>query len=286
MTGAEFDGVDIDLLADYIGGALAGTPDEPVVAALVDDDPAWRAAYESLTGGMAFVGAELGRLEAEPMPAELAAELDAIFRRPAPRLTLVDGGLDEEPKPRPKPATRRLRWAAPIGVAAAAAAFVGFGLPYLVSGSDDTQSDSAVTAAGGAAESQADTALAAPEMQILATGTDYSADTLAVPPPQPMAAPELSAPAAKDNERAAGAAGEPLLGRLAVRAALDACIDAIQQSNGEGPISVQSVDYARFNGSPAVVVRFSAANGQWAWASGPACGTGGSADTLGKVPVR
>ena len=28
MTGAEFSGVDIDLLADYIGGALEGTPDE------------------------------------------------------------------------------------------------------------------------------------------------------------------------------------------------------------------------------------------------------------------
>ena len=45
MTGAEFDGVDIDLLADYIGGALAGTPDESAVAALVADDPAWREAY-------------------------------------------------------------------------------------------------------------------------------------------------------------------------------------------------------------------------------------------------
>jgi hypothetical protein len=47
------------------------------------------------------------------------------------------------------------------------------------------------------------------------------------------------------------------------------------------------VDYAKFNGKPAIVVRFTADNGAWAWASGPSCGTvSGHADTLAKVPVR
>ena len=50
---------------------------------------------------------------------------------------------------------------------------------------------------------------------------------------------------------------------------------------------MESVDYARFDGAPALIVRFTAANGRWAWASGPACGTpAAGAATLGKVPVR
>ena len=49
MTGAEFGGVDIDLLADYIGGALTGTPEESAVAARIAGDPDWQAAYASLT---------------------------------------------------------------------------------------------------------------------------------------------------------------------------------------------------------------------------------------------
>jgi hypothetical protein len=81
VTGGQFSGVDIDLLADYVGGALDGTPDETVVAGLVADDPAWRAAYEVLTGGMAAIGADLRLLGAadEPMPAELSARLDTAF---------------------------------------------------------------------------------------------------------------------------------------------------------------------------------------------------------------
>ena len=85
MTGAEFGGVDIDLLADYIGGALTGTPEESAVAARIAGDPDWQAAYASLTDGMAFVSAELGRFEPEPMPADLAARLDAALTPPPAR---------------------------------------------------------------------------------------------------------------------------------------------------------------------------------------------------------
>ena len=198
MTGAEFSGVDIDLLADYIGGALEGTPDESVVAALITDDPAWSAAYESLGGAMELVGAELGRFGPEPMPAELADRLEAMFA--APPLTLVrDGAASVEGAPavpkkreRKSPARtgRRMRWAAPIAVAAGVIAFVGFGLDYLA-GRDSSQSDSAGSNTAGLADSGAAPKVPATE-QIYHSGRDYSLDELAGGPARSLVAPDAS----------------------------------------------------------------------------------------------
>jgi len=307
VTGAEFRGVDIDLLADYIGGALAGTPDESVVATLIADDPSWRSAYESLSGDMAAVEAELARFEAEPMPDDVVARLDAALAVAAakPQLTLIHGDGAQ-----PVRAKRKLRWATPIAIAAGAVAFVGFGLDYLA-GLEHGASDSASkTSAAGEAQSRQDNGQApavagaqpdgtepyaaqprsAPPRsaqtnsdeakglppQLLSTGMDYTATTLAEPAPRPLAASGSSAAAA------AGA-----LGRLSTSVALQNCLDKIAEANGAGPITAQSVDYAKFEGKPAIVVRFTAKNGAWAWASGPACGTpDGGADTRAKVPVR
>jgi hypothetical protein len=371
VTGAEFDErgeVDIDLLADYIGGALSGTPDESVVATLITDDPAWRDAYDELSGGMAAVGAELARLAPEPMPADLAARLDILlttptpaeFTRPAqlhgenaqpaqlhgenaqpaevpaeiaqpaqvpaevaqpgpipadlvapsvPHLAVVrdpDAGGDgahgvpdgkspqRERRTRPRPA-RRLRWATPIAIAAGMVALGGFGADYLA-GRDHGAKDAATSA--GVAQTQAqDDAGSVPKaaagMQVLDSGADYTATTLADPPDAQFrrsssdaAAPDsgVGGPTQAPN-RPLGAA-DPL-SRLRPQAALQLCLDAIQEANSGGPIVVRTVDYAQFNGAPAVVVRFSAPNGSWAWASGPACGTpSGGANTLASVPVR
>ncbi|WP_433372528.1 hypothetical protein ACQPZX_49640 [Actinoplanes sp. CA-142083] len=304
MTGAEFRGVDIDLLADYIGGALAGTPDESVVAALIADDPAWRDAFESLSGGMSAVEDELGRLGPLPMPDDVAARLEEAFA--APRLTLVQDAGDgadavrekelDLPKRRPG---RRLRWATPIAIAAGAVAFVGFGLDYLA-GRDTSTSDKAATStAGGAADSAArqDNNPEAPAMaesgpgsgsavarkgqaspppQVLESGTNYTKKTLAIAPAQALSSRSAAVPAAPAP-----------LARLNVTSALQECLDLIAGENGAGPITTETVDYAKFDGKPAIVVRFTAGNGAWAWASGPSCGTlSGHADTLAKVPVR
>jgi len=297
VTGAEFRGVDVDLLADYIGGALVGTPDESVVATLIVDDPAWRSAYESLNGDMAAVQAELGRFEPEPMPDDIAARLDAALADAAakPQLTLIHG---DARRVREK---RRLRWLTPIAIAAGSVAFVGFGLDYLA-GRDGGASDKAASSSGAgvAQERQQDTAEApsiadsqpnrtdpyaaqpnsatgkAASPQRLATGTDYTKAMLAEPAPQPLAASGSSVPST------VGA-----LGRLGTSVALQACLDQIAEANGAGPITAETVDYAKFEGKPAIVVRFTASNGTWAWASGPACGTpDGGADTRAKVPVR
>jgi hypothetical protein len=305
VTGAEFRGVDIDLLADYIGGALAGTPDETVVATLIADDPAWRDAYESLSGGMAAVQGELGRFGPEPMPDDVAARLEEAFA--APRLTLVqdagdraDDVREKAPRGVKRKPGRRMRWVTPIAIAAGAVAFAGFGLDYLA-GRDTSTADKATSTAGGAADSagrqdreqapamaesgpgSADSdagsstagkgeAPLPPRIQM--SGMDYTTKTLAVEPPQTLS-----------SQSAAAATGR--LARLNGATALTDCLDMIAAENGAGPITTESVDYAKFNGKPAIVVRFSAPNGVWAWASGPECGTqSGHADTLAKVPVR
>jgi hypothetical protein len=301
VTGAEFREVDIDLLADYVGGALTGTPDEDAVAALIADDPAWQAAYESLSGAMAAVGVELGRFEPEPMPDDVIARLDAALAAPStPRLTLVPGDgahavhqVDEtEPERGSKPGrARRLRWATPIAIAAGVIAFVGFGLDYLAG--RDSADDSASSTAGGAyAEKDA----AAIPPQLLSSGIDYSAGMLSTMPAagstaiEPFATPRSAAsgaaPLSATNDKGNAAAEPDPLGRLHDPTALQECLDAIGAENAGGVISTQSVDFARFDGTPAIVVRFSAADGQWAWAAGADCGTGGDADTLGKSPVR
>jgi hypothetical protein len=321
----EFSGVDIDLLADYVGGALDGTPQHATIAGLIAHDPAWRAAHDALAEGMTAVGRELGALGAapEPMPAEFAVRLDAAFASgiadPAPidpelatpsvphlkpvrgdasgrRLTPVpDDGVDRGAGRRNGAMSanrrRRLRWAVPIAAAAGVLAFAGFGIDYLTGGTKS--SDNATTSAGGAARAESAPMIASDQPhvaappaagQIRSSGVDYDratlrdATTAALKAPAPMGASHVPG-------LATDSAASPLA-RLRPPDALMACLDAIAQANGAGTITVQTVDYARFQGSPALVVRFSAANGGWVWASGPACGAPGSgAATVASVPV-
>jgi hypothetical protein len=294
VTGNQFSAVDFDLLADYVGGALDGTPDHATVADLVAHDPAWRAAHEDLAAGMTAVGDRLSALgtASEPMPADLAVRLEEAFgtAAPAPRLEPVRGGVASG-----TPATRRRRWrwAIPIAAAAGVLAFAGIGIDYLA-GTSNTATDSRASSAGG--ETRAESApmaasglpqVAAPpaDDQIRSTGTDYDLATLAS-----GTADRVAAPAAKGGATVApGLVGESAaapLARLRAPDALLGCLNAIAAANGAGTITVQTVDYARFRGEPALVVRFSAANGNRAWASGPGCGApGGDAATLASVPV-
>ncbi|WIM96547.1 hypothetical protein ACTOB_008756 [Actinoplanes oblitus] len=343
MTGAEFDGVDIDLLADYVGGAMDGTPEAERVAALIAAEPAWQEAFALLAPEMAAVGALLGDLPPEPMPAELAAALDAAFAAPAEPVLPRDAGLaapeqpatprdatpatpkepttpldgrlaaperpatpldgrltapgeplsppaPEEPAPgvpktvvdlderrRKRGSHRWLRIAAPIGIAAGAVAFLGYGLSR-----PDPASDAGSSAAAPArGEVMVD---AAPALT-LTSGLDYTLGTLGQSRKEAPAA-SLKADSPKYSGETDSSAEQSLAGLRDPAALLD-CLNAIAQENGGGPITVESADYARFEGQPALVVRFTAANGPWAWASGPDCGSaGGGADTLGKVPVR
>ncbi|TDC39926.1 hypothetical protein E1211_02750 [Micromonospora sp. 15K316] len=81
MTVGRFREVDHDLLADYLGGALDGTPEQVVVARLVAEDAAWAEAYAQLAPAVAAVEGELARW-GEPvaeMPPEVVEQITAAL---------------------------------------------------------------------------------------------------------------------------------------------------------------------------------------------------------------
>ncbi|WP_341718234.1 hypothetical protein QQG74_31505 [Micromonospora sp. FIMYZ51] len=362
MSTGEFSGVDHDLLADYLGGALAGTAAETEVARLVAEDPAWARAHAALAPAVAEVRADLfawGEQTPE-LPAEVADRiLAALATADLPGHT-SDGSaaagaagnttddrpatddLDEpdpdsgEAKPalvpaqplggprrpgrtlRPghesaaptRPGRRRRRWtrvAAPVALAAAAV--VGLGALQL-SGQQRNAESTADTALSGQrtapvptpedepriarqeegtsgtaqekasepapAQASSPYRIAVPPKR---SGTDYTSEQLAKALPLPTikhfsgsAEPEggLGAP----DERTAGLGD---LTRLGDQRALSTCLAEIGTEHGEGPVTFDAVDYARFQGRPALVVRFTDGSGaQWAWVSGPECGIPGS----------
>ncbi|HWS38064.1 MAG TPA: hypothetical protein VN408_35680 [Actinoplanes sp.] len=274
MTGAEFEGVDFDLLADFVGGALDGTPDEERVATLVAEDPQWQAAFEALVPAMAAVGGALEAFDPEPMPVDLADRLDALLRAPEapaePAPAVPTNVVDLESRRRAR------RWAKPLAVAAGVIAFAGFGATWWSVNQGVGSEDAASTAA------VAEGAAANLPFAVTSSGLDYTAATLAE---SPMNA--TMAGGADEGTAAAQAQKNSVLSRLEVPAELLACIDAITRENAGGTIAVETVDFARFGGNPAAIVRFSAANGPWVWAVGPGCGTpGAGADNLQKLPVR
>ncbi|OJF09618.1 hypothetical protein [Couchioplanes caeruleus] len=397
MTGAEFSEVDFDLLADYVGGALDGTPDEAVVSALIVGHPAWRRAHAELSGAAEAMTAALGAwgAEPEPMPADVATRLDVALAAanssieagaaansinagtatngvdasaadssveasatagdgliavgadagsggaevggvtsgadrvepggdgvaPVRRLVAVQDGDERATATRKR--ARRMRWAAPIGIAAGLVAFLGFGIPQFGGGETQEASTSAGSAADQAAPQSEAFGLPAGPARMLASGIDYTAATL--PQAAPLTGPEDAAatvvpqppgtqgvtppsgaaqsgasqpvgPAVDASQKVRGMTEEPRSGvmisgddplqRLRVQEALLACIDAIGVANRAGAITAQGIDYARFEGAPALVVRFTAGNGTWVWAAGADCGTPGSgADKLGAVKV-
>ncbi|MEO3746283.1 hypothetical protein [Plantactinospora sp. B5E13] len=101
MTGGQFREVDLDLLADYVGGALDGTPDEAEVARLVTQAPDWAAAYAALTGGLDAVRLDLASLASppEPMPAVVVDHIEAALDRAAldhPAAQTIDAGWADD----------------------------------------------------------------------------------------------------------------------------------------------------------------------------------------------
>jgi hypothetical protein len=316
VTAGRFREVDLDLLADYVGGALAGTDEEAEVARLVAEDPAWEQSYELLVPAVDTVRSSLADWGSLPatMPAEIAdrliAALDAADPVPQPetgpapttpavrRLTAVSGvpqdGVDPGRRTR---ATRRSRqsWsrlAGAVAVAAAVAAFAGFGVSQLVStdgGTKDTTaltegSDSGAPALSAPGAGAARALLEPAGVGVISSGTDYGATTLAgrisaltqrTSTEKSAAGPAAAAP---DEGRIRSSAG---LQRLVDRNALATCLDAVAAAHGSGSLTVNFVDYASFEARPALVIAFADQSGaRWAWVTGPECGVPGSgADT-------
>jgi hypothetical protein len=160
-------------------------------------------------------------------------------------------------------------------------AIAGVGIAYLGSSSSSSE-DSSPSSAGGVAV--APELATVPSGAVTSTNRNYSAESLQGSAVTPFTAgtdnAPLSAPSPRGESRStkSSASHDGLadpLSRLRPQAALEACLDAIGSANGAGAITVQTVDYARFAGQPALVVHFTAANGAWAWVSGPTCGLTG-----------
>ncbi|MGW0501684.1 hypothetical protein [Micromonospora sp. NPDC003241] len=341
MSTGEFSGVDLDLLADYLGGALDGTPQQAEVARLVDQDPDWARAHARLAPAVDEVRDELVDWGAPPIempPAVsdriLAALRDADLPTAVPSVGVPEEDVDTDDaattkaddhastKPSPVPAQplggtrrpggsprpgqergtpshpgrRRRRWARLAGpVALAAAAVVGLGALQLSrpQQAGDSTAGTALSDRGtspvmphaypeGSAEQAPQAAspdrapasaptpfrIASPPLR---TGSDYTPESLTGP--TVMKGPGFGGGPTDSTESDNQPAMPGELSRLGDQAALSACLAEIGVEHGDQPLVFDVVDYARFGGLPALVVRFTDGSGeQWAWVSGPECG--------------
>jgi hypothetical protein len=191
-----------------------------------------------------------------------------------------------------------LKWAAPIGIAAGVLAFLGFGIQQW-DGADSSDATSAAGSAAGEGGPERTLALPAGPAEAVSSGVDYTEQTLAQVAARAEAASAggtQRGPQTADSGEVQGKGSAPgpgvmadradPLGRLRAQEPLLACLDAISTQNGAGPVTAQAIDYARFEGVPALVVQFAASNGTWVWATGADCGLDGSgADRLAAVKV-
>src|SRR4051812_2974836 len=140
--------VDLDRLADFVGGALDGTPDAEAVRHLITSDPVWADAYTALVSADEVVRGQLHDLgsEAPAVPDDVLQRLDAALAGAAPpRLKVVPPVRDELAERR----NRRRRWT--VGLATAAAVLVCGSIGFTVLRNAPMQRDTASSSAGNGA---------------------------------------------------------------------------------------------------------------------------------------
>ncbi|MFG1676194.1 hypothetical protein [Micromonospora sp. NPDC049282] len=324
MSSRQFSEVDHDLLADYLGGALDGTPEQATVARLVEQDPAWGEAYDALARALDLVHTDLAAWAATPdpgLPVAVADRITAALAGAGPAADRVPDRAGREGTPAAVPAQparatrppgtasraerhtgpgrRSRRWArvaGPVALAAASVTAAGLGVGWLTNagGYDSTTADRAAGEAAPAAGAPYRTTGPA-----VRSGTDWTPERFAPGvggATKGSARPDMAGPSgAADSGREspfAASQGKRLnarqgLDRLDRPEALATCLTAIGAEHGATPLTVDLVDYARFQGAPALVVTFSDAGGtRWGWVSGPECGVPGSgADTRFRTRV-
>jgi hypothetical protein len=226
--------LDLDQLAD----ALADGPEPAHLAGCPD----CRTRLDELGTATTAVSGALAALASPEMPADLAGRLAAA--------------IDQERRPTPTnvlPLQRqRARWLPALGAVAAAAALVVGGV-VLTSGGGGSKGTTADQASG-------------PGYTINATGTDYTAASLAGAVPglltgspasvmAPKAAdtpsPERASSGATAYDTLAGGVPDPLAA-LRETAGLATCLASLTDPSESGiPLAV---DYAQYQGKPALVV--------------------------------
>lgn len=291
-----FSDADFDLLADFVGGALDGTPEADDVRRLVSTDEGWAEAYSALVTAEVAVRDELTALGADPlpMPADVAQRLSAALQAavvtPRPGAPVLDLARARDARRH-----RRQRWA--VGLATAAAVLIcgGLGVSVVLDGrtaNDDTAASSADVGRDQAAPQQAPSGSAGgtrtstrSDAALVASGQDYGPGTvgLLAQASPPAAAIEGNGGGNADTSKSVKPESVPAeLRRLQDPVARAACLNAVV---GEYGGQVTLVDYARFQGQPALVVLVDGtrlgAGKRLVIAVGPDCGIGGAiADEL------
>ncbi|WP_018349000.1 hypothetical protein [Longispora albida] len=233
-----------DSLADYAGGALDGTPEGAAVAARIASDPAWRAAYEELTGALTLVQADLAVLAAQPD--EPPRDFAAPFEPPA------------------LPQTRRKSQWALAGGSLAVVLLALAGGTFLLTGSDSSSTTRGMSADNGDAPAGAAPQSYAERIRVTASGKDYQRG------PALGAAKSTDTPKSTSRGEAEEQSAVAELSRLRDKPALDRCLAQVQRRHGVVP---EAADYARFEGRPAVILTFSGSTG--IVVVGPSCGLSG-----------
>lgn len=247
----------------------------------------------------------------EPSPATLATDRDAtsVPGRAGRRLSGVPGQARTGPSPATRGPGRRRRWvrraAGPVVLAAVVVGFAGFAVSRLgtVSGSDEQAAGTAYSTTRDNAENAPLLGSGSPPTmpgpgaeRVLASGSNYTPRTFAGnvddlarnPLGRATKAPATSranqqdttdgstgGPVAQESRATVATPGPvPGLERLADPSVLARCLDAVAATHARGPVTVDLVDYALFEGRAALVVVFTDRSGaRWAWATGPECGT-------------
>ena len=261
---------DLDRLADYAAGLL-DPQEERRVDELVRTDPAWRQAHQEIADAQPRIDAALAGLGPVAMPQDVADRLDAAFAR--------ETGPADPGTAKVIDISRRRHWtrlAAGTTAAAAAVAAIFAGVVALSGGG--LQNNAAPSSGQGVAAPRpnlpSQNALALGPATVLHTGTDYTRRSIggtadgdktatSVPgcAPNALTNPDLSAP--ED------------LGRLNDPVALRGCLAAIVAVHGGTP---SVVDYARFEGRPALVVILVGTGARRVVVVGPQCGVAGPAE--------
>jgi anti-sigma-K factor RskA len=266
--------VDLDRLADYAAGLLE-PPDASEVEALVEREPEWAAALTALTGAETAVRSALAGLGSPAVPPDVLARLDAALaaersRGAAPVVDLAARRAGRDARPR--------RWRPSIlaaGLTAAAAVVaVAIGGVALFS---HTEKSSSMSAGEGAAKAPNAAPFAVATSD---SGIDYSAATVAG---AAGAAMDAGGNAPRVEPAAPDTTGDALA-RLRDPVARQTCLGLITAAFPPGAPSL--VDFARYEGQPALIVVLSAASGPVeVVVVGAGCGSGGI-DEVYATPAR
>ena len=288
-------GPDLDLLADYAAGVLDGTPEGAVVAERIATDPEWADLHAALIRADEAVRADLAALPMPEIPEDVAARLDRALESEvghgegvagaaggsgtAMEAGRVDAGAEAGRSGAVVPMRRRRSWGFAGGAVAAGVAVLAAGAIGIQALTDGGPQRDTTTAAApesaDTAEKPAPSAAppraapgAVPETYsgLRSSGAEYRSDTL-------RAQVEQLVRSQAQSDASAGKAVPGPLARLSNPAAFSDCLAALGAD--ARPLAV---DYARYDGEPAVVVVLPAlASGQVDVAVvGPDCGLSGS----------